>query len=99
VHHQKTGEWPKENSAEVQDAPGENWGNISASLALGQRSLPGGSSLAQLLAKKRGVRNRGELPTLTIEQILKWADVHYQKTDQLPKENAGKVQDASSEKW
>lgn len=61
---------------------GEKWRNINSSLQMGIRGLPGDSSLAQLLAEKRGVRNIQALPELTVEQILKWADAHQQKTGQ-----------------
>ena len=54
---QKTGEWPNQKSGDVLGAPGEKWRNINNALLMDLRSLPGGSSLAQLLAEKRGVRN------------------------------------------
>lgn len=65
LHHQKTGHWPRRNSGDVQGAPGEKWGNIQAALYSGGRCLPGGSSLAKLLAKTRGVRNLSALPDQT----------------------------------
>ena len=99
AHRQKTGEWPKRNSGEVTGAPGEKWGNIDVALSQGGRGLSGGSSLAKLLAKKRGVRNRGELPALTIKQILKWADAHQQKTGRWPNRVSGAVVGAPGEKW
>jgi hypothetical protein len=40
--------------------------------------LPGGSSLARLLARERGVRNRCGLPPLTEAAILRWARAHRQ---------------------
>jgi hypothetical protein len=99
AHRQKTGEWPNRNSGEVTGAPGEKWGDIDAALSRGGRGLSGGSSLAKLLAKKRGVRNRGELPALTIKQILKWADAHHQKTGRWPNRVSGAVVGAPGEKW
>jgi superfamily II DNA or RNA helicase len=98
-HHQKTGKWPNENSGDVLDASGEKWGAINGALSKGQRGLPGGSSLPQLLADKRGVRNRGDLPDLTIKQILEWADMHHQKTGEWPMATSGDVLDAPGEKW
>ena len=99
THHQKTGEWPKQTSGDVLGALGERWENLHDALSQGQRSLPGGSSLAKLLAEKRGVRNIGDLPDLTIQQILKWADAHHKKTGEWPKEKSGEVLDAPSETW
>jgi hypothetical protein len=99
AHHHKAGEWPKLNSGKVLDAPGEKWGSIENNLRLGLRGLPGGLSLAQLLAEKRGVRNHLALPPLTIEQILEWADSHHQKTGKWPNQKSGQVLDAPDEKW
>jgi hypothetical protein len=36
----------------------------------GSRGLPGGSSLARLLARERDVPNKQDLPRLTVRQIL-----------------------------
>jgi superfamily II DNA or RNA helicase len=99
AHYRKTGQWPKTTSGGVLAAPGEEWGNIQAVLYAGDRGLPGGSSLAKLLAEKRGVRNTKTLPSLTIQKILKWADAHHQKTGQWPISNSGDVLDAPGEKW
>lgn len=99
IHHQETGAWPKSTSGDVLGAPGEKWGNIKNAMALGQRSLPGGSSLPKLLAEKRGVRNRGQLQNLTTKQILKWADAHHQKTGTWPNGKSGEVLGAPGEKW
>src|SRR5665213_726271 len=99
AHKQKTGKWPNINSGDVLDAPGEKWGNIDAVLSRGHRGLPGDSSLAQLLAEKRGVRNYMALPDLTIEQVLKWADAHHQKTGDWPKLKSGDVLDTPYETW
>jgi superfamily II DNA or RNA helicase len=99
AHHQKTGEWPKVNSGEVLGAPSEKWMNIHSALRLGLRGLSGSSSLPKLLAENRGVRNQSALPGLTIKRILKWVDLHHNKTGQWPKVKFGKVLGAPSEKW
>ncbi len=80
AHHQQTGHWPKLASGAIGVASGETWFNISTALREGTRGLPGGRSLARLLARGRGVRNRAQLPPLTVEVILAWADAHYQQT-------------------
>src|SRR5262249_58692148 len=69
-HHQRRGDWPTRESGPVEEAPGETWKAINGALRAGLRGLPGGSSLAQLLAQYRGVRNIKGLPRLTVEQIL-----------------------------
>jgi hypothetical protein len=63
-YYQRTGRWPNVNSGPIADVPGESWRNIQTSLHQGLRGLPGGSSLAQLLAEKREARNRRDLSPL-----------------------------------
>lgn len=99
AHHKRTDHWPKSNSGAVFDAPGESWANIHASLAQGLRGLPGGSTLAQLLEEQLGVRNIANLPNLTIELVLKWMDIHREKTGQWPNQQSGAVLDAPGETW
>ncbi len=52
--HQKEGRWPTRTSGAIPDSDGETWRAISLALQRGWRGLPGGSSLAKLLAQKRG---------------------------------------------
>jgi hypothetical protein len=98
-HYQKTGKWPNRESGHVIGAPGEIWSGINAALHQGCRGLPGGSSLAQLLDEHRGIPNRLALSNLTVEQILRWADLHYERTKQWPIVTSGPVVDAPGEKW
>jgi hypothetical protein len=70
AHHRRTDRWPNEDSGRVGDAPGETWKAVEAALRQGARGFPGGSSIARLLAKRRGVRNIQNLLELTIPQIL-----------------------------
>src|SRR5882672_7753208 len=73
--HARHRRWPSLHDGRVRESPAETWFNISQALRLGLRGLsPGGSSLARLLTRHRGVRNRKELPPFTVAQILKWAD-------------------------
>jgi hypothetical protein len=51
----RTGAWPRHNSGIVPAAPDETWFAIDAALRSGCRGLSGGSSLARLLKKYRGV--------------------------------------------
>jgi hypothetical protein len=59
AHKAQTGRWPTADSGPVAFAPGETWHAIDGALAPGHRGLPGGDSLARLLARERGVRRRG----------------------------------------
>ncbi len=99
VHHERTGEWPKVLSGPILDAPGETWAGIDHALMRGNRSLPGNSSLARLLEEKRGVRNKQNLPHLSEEIILIWADAHKDKTGESPNRSAGPVHGAPGENW
>jgi hypothetical protein len=80
AHHRRTGRWPRVKDGPIADAPGETWLGVENALQEGLRGLPGGSSLAQLLAARLGVRNKSAAPPLTVEQILAWADAHYHRS-------------------
>jgi hypothetical protein len=54
LHRERTGRWPSVVSGPVLDAPGEDWGALNRALAVGNRGLPGGSSLAGLLRPLKG---------------------------------------------
>lgn len=98
-HHQRTGKWPTRNSGTVPNSGGERWQAIDTALHLGARRLTGGFSLARLLARHRGVRNRKQLAPLTEERILAWADAHHDRTGTWPKGDSGPICDAPGETW
>jgi hypothetical protein len=98
-HHKRTGEWPRQHSGQIDGAPEETWKNVDAVLRRGQRGLAGGSSLAQLLADRREVRNNKDLPTLAIDQILAWADAFQKRTGDWPSVDSGPIADALGESW
>jgi hypothetical protein len=95
----RTGRWPSRNSGPVQGAPGENWNAIDQALADGRRGLSGGSSLARLLAQCRGHRTGSPAGTLTVAQVLAWADLHFRRTGRWPTAASGPVLDAPGEHW
>jgi hypothetical protein len=98
-HRQRTGQGPTKESGAVLDAPGETWLAIQPALVAGLRRLPGGSSLARLLAERRGVRNRSCLPDLTPKQIRTWALAHRRRTGKWPPALSGPVVEAPGETW
>jgi hypothetical protein len=98
-HHERRGQWPTLLSGAIAEAPGETWGAVHAALSNGKRGLPGGSSLARLLAAERGVRHRTELPDLTCEQVLGWADAYHGRTGAWPTVNSGPIPEAPGETW
>src|SRR5262245_685157 len=98
--HALTGHWPKADSGEILSGPaGETWLRVNAALRLGLRGLPGGSSLAKLLAAERGVRNRKGLPPFTEGEIVHWAKNHHARTGQWPTQDTGPVEEAPGETW
>jgi hypothetical protein len=99
AHFQRTGRWPKHISGAIPEAPGESWGAIHSALYVGRRGFPGGSSLADLLMARRGVRNNQNLPRLTIERILQWADEHFERRGKWPAFHSGPVLTATTEHW
>jgi hypothetical protein len=99
AHHARTGQWPHHKSGSIEEAPDETWGRVNGALDRGLRGLSGGSSLAQLLAEKRNVRNSVNLPALSVDQILAWADAHHERTGRWPIRNTGLIEDSSEETW
>jgi hypothetical protein len=99
AHHGRTGQWPSELAGDIAEAPGEVWVNVNAALRTGKRGLPGGDSLAALLARRRGARNRTNLPCLTVRQILVWADQHHDRVGRWLSAHCGRVVDATGESW
>ncbi len=99
AHRRRTGEWPDHSSGAVHGVPGETWSAVNHSLRIGRRGLLGGSSLAQLLEARRGVRNVQALPALTPEQILSWADAHHNRTETWPTRESGPIPGTSGETW
>lgn len=98
AHHARTGKWPHKDSGPIAETE-ETWLAIDAALRHGRRGLPAGSSLPELLRQQRGVRNRLNLPRLSLKLILEWADAHFQRTGNWPSEDSGPVVDAPGETW
>jgi hypothetical protein len=91
AHREATGLWPSYLSGAVGQAPGETWCAVDSALREGARGMPGGSTLARLLAQHRGVRNPKGLPPLTTRQVLAWANAHHRRTGRWPTRLDGPV--------
>jgi hypothetical protein len=97
AHHERTGDWPTPRSGvitdpEVLDGGGDTWARIDSALNLGNRGLPGGSSLLRLLERERAVVPvRPGPPPLAEETILRWAEAHRERTGRWPASNSGAV--------
>jgi hypothetical protein len=75
------------------------WANINQALRAGRRELYGGSSIARLLAKCRGVRNHGDLPKFSTKKILAWAIGHHKRTGNWPTTGSGLIRGTNGETW
>jgi hypothetical protein len=83
----------------VAEGSQDSWATVNQALYRGFAGLPGGSSLPRLLAEHRGKRHRMDLPRLTIEQILAWADAHHAVKGRWPTAWSGPVAEGSPESW
>ncbi len=99
AHHARTGEWPTGKGEAISDAPQEKWSAVDVALAAGLRGLPGGDTLARLLGRERGKRNRKALPPLSVEQIRGWVKAHFRRTGEWPSRKGGAIPDAPGETW
>jgi hypothetical protein len=97
--NKRTGTWPTVKSGAILEAPGETWSGVHAALNAGLRGLPGGDSLARLLARECGRRNNAATPPLTLDQIRVWARQHYKETGQWPKALSGPIRGVDGETW
>ena len=99
AHCRKTGSWPNGESGPVHGAPGETWRAVEMALLKGLRGLPGGASIARLLSKYRGVRNRLATPPLSLDRILQWADQYRIRNGKWPHQNSGLIAGSHGETW
>lgn len=96
-HKDLYGAWPDVNSGNISGTT-ETWSTIQSALLRGRRRLPGGLSIVRLLVKHRGYRSVAEPPSITVQQILMWADQHKRRTGNWPGCSSGKVK-GTTEKW
>jgi len=99
LYYSRMGRWPKKNSGRIPGALGETWMAVDGALYQGLRGLPKEGSLPKLLAEHRGVRNLADLPRLSVNLILGWADAHYRRSGTWPTKNSGAMAEAPGETW
>jgi hypothetical protein len=103
AYHRRTGTWPhcKTKPGGVPGTNGETWLAVDTALRVGQRGLPGGSSLPRVLAEHRSVRNPGDLPPLSADQVLAWADAFRERTGEWPKQKHWRevIPESGGETW
>src|SRR3954452_19415755 len=71
AHRTATGRWPDRSSGPIGKAVDATWLAIDSALRRGGRGLPGGSSLAWLLAEERGV-TEGANPEAPADRLRAW---------------------------
>jgi hypothetical protein len=74
---------------------------VDTALRSGIRGLPGGSSLPQVLAEHRDVRNIADLPPLTVEKVLSWVDAFHERMGEWPKQKHSSkvIPNSGEETW
>jgi len=98
-HHEVSGKWPRTTDKAILCAPGEKWSNVNTCLEQGLRGLPGGSSLAKLLAYQRGSRNKAALPKLTKDIIATWAKSYRDREKRWPNTKSGQIRESPQDTW
>ena len=99
AHYAARDRWPTRMSGRVPGVYRESWGTLDDDLREGRRGLPGGMTLARVLAEHRGVRNVHTIRRLCPEKIVAWADAHHADTCRWPRFDSGPVQSAPGETW
>jgi hypothetical protein len=99
AHKRAAGRWPTAVSGPVAGAVGETWQGLDGALRGGSRGLPGGDSLARLLARRCGKPYLPDRPPLSVAQVLAWADKHRRRTGAWPKATSGPVPGTKGETW
>ena len=98
-HYSFEGSLPNLASNNDHCAPGETWAAIDRALRNGCRGLPGGSSLAMLLRKKRGYRTSADALPLNTQLLLEWLDFDKRVKGEWPTRTSGPVAAAPGETW
>lgn len=98
AYRKRIGRWPTALSGRIADTNGETWRGVNNSLIRGARGLPGGMTLADLLAKHRNFRNVRNLPPLTVGQIRRWAEQYFKQHRTWPTSRSGPIP-GTTETW
>jgi hypothetical protein len=99
THHAATGRWPNENSGRIAGAPEETWHSVCTALRSGKRGLPGGTKLADLIARRFGPRSAAACTTFTVAQILAWADAFHAAHGRWPVTSSGPIPGTAHDTW
>lgn len=97
--YERHGRWPSSTATPIDEAPELTWRGVDAALQYGGRGLPGGSSLARVLATRMGRNVRPHRPPLSTEEILEWADAYRAEHGRWPTVGSGPIDGAPAETW
>ncbi len=97
AHHARCGTWPTCESGKIAGTD-QTWARVDHCLRGGHRGLPGGSSLAKLLEKQRGVRVGRRPLHLSEKRILAWADAYFAAHGKWPTRDSGPIP-GTTETW
>jgi hypothetical protein len=98
-YRRRNSRWPGANAGPVHEGPELTWSAINSALALGLRGLPGGDSLAQLLARRRGRPSYREKRRLSIGRVLAWARAYRARRGRWPHAASGQIDEAPDITW
>ena len=98
-YHRRNLRWPTSSAGRIAGTRDESWATVDDALRVGRRGLRGGSSLAKLLEKRRGVRHKGHRPRITNRDILTWADAYHRREGRWPNSTSGPIPKSSGDTW
>ncbi len=98
AHFAAQGKWPTEDSGSI-PGTGETWRAVASALQNGHRGFRRGSTLPQLLGRRRGVRNIKSLPPLKEKHILAWARAVLKATGRWPSRYSGPIAQSPGDTW
>jgi hypothetical protein len=99
AYYRANHKWPTARHNLIPDSGGETWARVDSAMKEGLRGLSGGTTLARLLGKERGVRNRKNLPRLSVKKILACADTYYKRHGRWPGMSKTEIPGSQHETW
>lgn len=99
AHYRRTRKWPTQHSGPVPGVPGETWMAIANACRFGRRGRPMGVSLPVFLQAARGRKIHANKSDLLREDIIHWADAHYQRAGAWPTLRSGQIPEADGLTW
>jgi hypothetical protein len=99
AYWRRTGCWPGADSGPVPEVPGLSWRTVNLALYQGCRGLPGGDSLARLLARRRGRPSYRKKPRLSLGQVLAWARAYRSRRGRWPTAASGRIAESPDITW